>query len=159
MTWTKRQLISSAYEAVGLAGYVFDLQPEQFESAMRTMDAMLAAWNAKGIRLGYPIPASPEDSNLDDESSIPDAANEAVTLNLGLRLAAGLGKTVSVETKHLAKLAYDTLLSRAAMPTEMQFPATLPLGAGNKTYRAPSQVFVTPPTPTIDAGSDGPIEF
>ncbi len=159
MTWTKRQLISSAFESVGMAGYIFDLTPEQIESALRKMDMMLAAWNAKGIRLGYPIPVSPEDSELSDESGIPDAANEAVVYNLGIRLAADFGKVVGAETKMHAKMAYDTLLARAAYPVPYQFPSTLPAGAGNKSTQQRRRVFVTPPTDTVDAGADVPIDF
>jgi hypothetical protein len=54
MGYTKRQFISAAFEEIGLASYVFDLQPEQLQSALRRLDAMMADWNAKGIRLGYP---------------------------------------------------------------------------------------------------------
>lgn len=159
MTWTKRQLVNSAFESIGMAGYVFDLQPEQVESATRVMDGMLAAWNARGIRIGYPIPASPEDTSIDDESGISDDANEAVVYNLGIRLAAAFGKPVSTETKMTAKMAYDALLSRAVIPIEQHFPDTLPLGAGNKTYRTPRQVFVTPATDPLDAGPDGPLDL
>ena len=56
MGYKKRQFISAAFEEIGLASYVFDLQPEQLQSALRRLDAMMADWNAKGIRLGYPAP-------------------------------------------------------------------------------------------------------
>ena len=51
MGWTKRQYIEQAFEEVGLAAYVFDLTPEQLQSALRKLDAMMAEWNAKGLRL------------------------------------------------------------------------------------------------------------
>ena len=75
MGYTKRQFISAAFEEIGLASYVFDLQPEQLESALRRLDAMMADWNAKGIRLGYPLPSSPQDSSLDEETLVPDSAS------------------------------------------------------------------------------------
>ena len=52
MGWTKREYIEQAFEEIGLASYVFDLTPEQLQSALRKLDAMLAEWNAKGLRLG-----------------------------------------------------------------------------------------------------------
>ena len=55
MSWTKRQFINAALEEIGLASYVFDIQPEELESALRRLDAMMADWNAKGIRIGYPL--------------------------------------------------------------------------------------------------------
>ena len=33
MSWTKRQYIVDAFEEIGLASYVYDLQPEQLQSA------------------------------------------------------------------------------------------------------------------------------
>ncbi|OYW93885.1 MAG: hypothetical protein B7Z23_04325, partial [Pseudomonadales bacterium 32-61-5] len=87
MGYSKRQFISAAFEEVGLASYVFDLQPQQIESALRRLDAMMAEWNAKGIRLGYPLPNSPESSDLSAESQVPDSANEAIITNLAIRIA------------------------------------------------------------------------
>mgnify|MGYP003525752305 CR=1 FL=1 len=55
MGWTKRQFVTQAFEEIGLAAYVFDLTPEQLQSALRRLDSMMASWNAKGIRLGYQI--------------------------------------------------------------------------------------------------------
>ena len=78
MGYTKRQFVTAALEEIGLASYVFDLQPEQLQSALRRLDALMAEWNGKGIRLGYPLPSSPQDSDLDEESNVPDSANEAV---------------------------------------------------------------------------------
>lgn len=159
MGYTKRQFVEGAFEEIGLASYVFDLSPEQLESAVRRMDAMMAEWNGKGIRLGYPIPGSPQDTDLDDPSNVPDSAWEAITANLALRLAPTMGKTPSVETKITAKNAYNTVLNRACFPPEMQFPGTLPSGAGNKPKINEGSVFMPEPETTIDAGTDAPITF
>ena len=64
---------------------------------------MLAEWNAKGIRLGYPIPGSPDDDLASEAAAVPDSAYEAVILNLAIRLAPQYGKTVALETKATAK--------------------------------------------------------
>jgi hypothetical protein len=156
MSWTKRQLIESAFEEIGLAAYVYDLLPSQLESAMRRLDAMMASWNAAGIRLGYPIPSSPENSDLDSESGVPDSANQAIILNLAIQLAPGFGKTVSPDTKMGAKQAYSKMMSLAAKPIERQFPDTLPLGAGN---RNSERTFHQTPVDTLDAGNDSELEF
>jgi len=158
MGWTKRQFVEQAFEEIGLAAYTFDLSPAQLESAMRRMDTMMATWNAKGIRLGYPIPSSPENSDLDQETNVPDSANEAIYLNLGIRLAPGYGKVVSVDTKVSARSAYEAILSKAAMPVEQQLPSTLPAGAGNKPWRYDNPYMQDPIDPVL-AGEDGEIEF
>lgn len=157
MGWTKREFISQAFEEIGLASYVFDLQPEQLESALRRLDAMLAGWNANGIRLGYPLPGSPNASDLSVDTGVPDYANEAIYLGLALRLAPGYGKTVSPETKQLADMAYNAMVNQTAPPTpERQLPQTMPLGQGTKPWRNDNP-YVIAPTEGVDAGTDGTI--
>jgi hypothetical protein len=159
MGYSKRQFVAAAFEEIGLASYAFDLQPQQFESALRRLDAMMASWNALGIRLGYPLPSSPQFSDIDAESEVPDSANEAIITNLAIKLAPGYGKQVMPETKATAKETYNTLLSRAAVPMEQQLPSTMPSGAGNKPWRVYDDPFLRPPVDPVLAGQDGPIQF
>ncbi len=159
MGYTKQQFVSAALEEIGLASYVFDLQPEQLQSALRRLDAMMADWNAKGIRLGYPLPSSPQNSNLAEETLVPDSAYEAIICSLGIRLAPSYGKQVMPETKTTAKQGYDILLQRATFPLEKQLPGTMPAGAGNKPWRVYDNPYVRPPYFPVDAGPDGPLEY
>lgn len=157
MGWTKRQLVVQAFEELGLGAYVFDLEPEQLQSALRRLDSMMGTWDGKGIRLGYPI-SSPESSDLDDDSNLPDAATETVFTNLALRLAPSFGKTPSVDTKTTAREGYQVLLGKAAHPIESQFPGTLPVGSGNKA-RGIQNPFMPEPTDPLKTGSDGVLDF
>lgn len=159
MGWTKRQFVEQAYEEIGYASYVYDLEPEQLESAMRRLDSMMTTWNGKGIRLGYPAPGSPEYSNLDAETGVPDYANEAIYVNLALRLAPTVGKTLAMETKANAKALYNLLLQKTSLPMEQQMPKTMPAGAGHKPWRRHNDPFVREPKDPLLAGDDGPIEF
>ena len=159
MAYTKRQFIEAAFEEIGLASYVYDLEPEQLNGALTRLDAMLATWNTQGIRLGYPIPSSPENSNLDDDSNVPDTANEAIILGLAIRLAPGFGKVVSRDTKVSFKSAYVNLLNFTTEVPEMQFPSSLPRGQGAKAYQSESNTFFNTPLDPIDAGKDGELEF
>ena len=158
MGYSKRQFVTAAFEEIGLASYVFDLSSEQLDSALRRLDSMMASWNGKGLRLSYPLPGSPENSDIDAESSVPDFANEAIILNLATRLAPSMGKLVPIETKAAAKQALDVVLLRFAFPLEKSLPNTMPAGAGTKPWRR-DNAFLYPVQPTLDAGSDGPIEF
>ena len=155
MSYTKRQFVEAAFEEAGMAAYVFDLSPQMVQSACRRLDAMLATWNAKGIRLGYPLPSSPENTDIDTETGVPDSANEAIITNLSMALGPSFGKVANPVTMARAKMAYDTLLARAAMPGEMQL-GSLPSGAGNKTWDQP---FLPPPEDPIKAGPDGELQF
>ncbi len=137
MGYTKRQFVQEAYSEMGMADYVFDLSAEQMQSAVRRLDAMMAMWSGRGIKLNYPIATEPENVDLDTETDVPDYANEAIILNLAIKVAPGHGKTLSQDTKASAKEALTTVLNHAAMPMEMQFPEGMPLGAGHKPARYP----------------------
>jgi hypothetical protein len=142
MSFTKKQIIEQAFEEIGLASYIFDLTPDQLDSALRRLDLMVASWQAMNIQIGYPLPASPGNSNIDEEIQTSLNNNEALVLNLAVRLAPAYGKSVSQDTKTTAKNLYNQLLIEAAMPYEQQFVRTLPLGAG---YKRTDQVFVNVP--------------
>jgi len=149
--------VTEALGELGLASYVFDMQPEDLQTALRRLDAMMAEWNGKGIRLGYPLPGSPQDADLDEPSQVPDSANEAIITNLAIRLAPGFGKQPSPLTLATAKAGYNTLLSRAAMPEEQQLPGTMPSGAGLKPWRWYGDPFIRPPSDPVKAGGVGNI--
>jgi len=142
MGWTKKQILEQAFEEIGIASYIFDLTPDQLMSALRRMDLMVSSWYAKNIKIGYPLPGTPNNSHMEEQIDTPLQANEALVLNLAVRLAPSYGKVVAPETKMLAKQLYDQLLVQAAMPFEMQYPRTLPLGAG---YKRTERVFVDIP--------------
>lgn len=151
MSYTKRQFVVEAFEAIGVAEYVYDLSPEQLQGALRKLDAMMATWNGKGIRVGYPLPASPQDSSLDEVTGVPDSANETIYCNLAIRLAPGLGKNVSPDVRAMAASGYNGLLSRAAMPRPVKTYG-MPAGAGNKNLEQP---FIDPTPDGLETGPDG----
>jgi hypothetical protein len=155
MSYTKRQLVDAAMAEIGLASYAFDLMPEQRESALRRLDSLMAEWNARGLRLGYPVPDNPANSDIDVDSNIPDAAWEAVITNLALRLAPSYGKQVNIETKVTARHSLNTILARAALPAEMKLPS-MPSGAGNKSIDNP---FTPEPSSDLIAGPDSTLDF
>lgn len=157
MPWTRRQFIDMAYEEIGLGGD-YTLSPAELESARTRLDGMMATWNARGIRLGYPIGATPFDGDLDDVTNVPDAANEAIYLNLAVRLAPSFGRQIMPATAASAKTALDALSARVAYVPQRQMPAYSPSGAGNR-WRGVGSPFLRRPSSSIDAGPDGPITF
>ena len=159
MGYSKRQFVTSALEEIGIASYSFDVSPEQLESALRRLDSMIADWNGKGIRLGYPLPSSPEFSDIDAESEVPDSANEAIITNLAIRIAPSYGKQLMPETKITARDAYQTLLNRATLPPQQQMPGSMPAGAGNKPWRVYDDPFIRPPVDYVQTGQDGPLNI
>lgn len=134
MSYTRRQFVEGAYQEIGLDPYEFDIPASLLETGRKRLDAMMEDWYARGIRLGYPIPLSPEDSDLDEETNVPFRANRAIIANLALELAPGRGKTPSLLTVRAAKTGFNTVMSISAMPPEVQL-RRLPAGAGNKPWR------------------------
>lgn len=133
MSWTKRQIVEQALEELGLASYVFDMQPEQVESARRRLDSMMALWDSKDIRFGYPLASEANSGDLDQETNIPDFAVEAVYLNLAIRLASSFGKAVPIELKAMARDAFETIqLAMISNPPRVRLDPSLPRGAGHK---------------------------
>lgn len=146
--WTKRQLVTEAYGELALAGYEFDITPEEQQTALHRLDAMMATWEGQGVRVGYAFPTNPDDSDLDQPSGLPDMAVEAVFLSLAIRLAPGNGKQISPDTRRAARQGFLRLLREAAQPAQQQLPSTLPRGAGNRGWAMGQHPFF--PTPSSD---------
>lgn len=161
MGWTKRQFINQAFEEIGLAAYVFDLSPEQIISACRRLDSMMAGWTINGIHLGWPAPSTPDSTDLDVDTNVPDLANEAIYLNLARKLAPGFGKTLPQNLAVDANRAYSNLLNQTAYPVPtMQLPGTMPRGAGAKPWRTfSSNQFLNQPVDPLLSGPDGEMIF
>lgn len=132
MSWTKRQLVLQAFRKAGLSAFVFNLTPDQLQSAARDMDAMVLDWQTKNILLSYPVSVNPDNVDLDAETNVPPHAALAVYYGLAVLIAPDFGKTPALETKTAANNAFNSLLIDAARPKEIPHDGTMPSGAGNK---------------------------
>lgn len=158
MGWLKRELIEQAFTEIGMPPSMFNVTPEDMQAALRVLDAMMATWNAKGLRLGYTLPSSPSTSDIDLDSGLPDLAYEAVYQALAIRIAPSFGKTVSPDTRASAKSAYEAVLLSIAFPPE-QPSRSIPKGAGNKPWRhGNGSPFFSEVAEDIDAGNDAPLD-
>lgn len=153
MAWTKRDVIRQAYSEIGRADYEFDLQPEDLQTALRLLDAMMASWSGtQGIRIGYS--GGNGFGDVDADVEVPDWSVEALYLNLALRLAPGIGKTPSPETKINAKAALDALRVRNVKPGLRRISGYA--GAGNSAWGVRSMPEDIEP---IATGSDNTLSF
>jgi len=157
MGYTRRQYIEAAFEELGLAEYTFDMQPEQYQGAARRLDSMLLDWNGRGLRLGPNISGSVAGAELNTDMGIPDIANEAIILNLAIKLAPSYGKTPSPDTKAGARSALNTVFGRFAQPIPQRYPRDVPLGAGNKPWRL-GNPFVVYQNEPLTANTDSVLE-
>jgi P22 tail accessory factor len=132
--WTNRTIIEQALAELGMASYVYDIQPELMTSAHDVLRAMIAGWEPHDVSLGYEFA-----SELAEESGIADENIELVYTMLACRLAPRLGKTISAETKSATIVGFNALLTRSASePGQQQLPSTMPMGAGNRRTFAPA---------------------
>lgn len=150
MSLTRRQLLTAAYGELGISNE-FDVSPYELTQGVGKLNRMLATWTGRNIRIGY----SPG-TGLDDETGIPDVAQDTVAMNLALRLAPGVGKVPSTDLKRDARLAYLALLTNKVLLIPVQLPQEMPLGAGNR--RFVDRRFVSPPTDPAETGAGGTID-
>lgn len=157
MSWPKSQLVTEAYNELALAGWIFDVSPEESLHGLIRLEAQMGEWEGKGIRVGYAFSSdAPNQADLDADSGLPPMAWRPVFMNLAVDLAAGFGKQLMPSTMKGAADGYDTLLWAAAMPTEQQLPDRLPRGAGNKPWRINDWPFFPPADPSPLGNSPGP---
>ena len=155
MAYKKLDIVDLAFQEIGIASYEFDLNPLESNGALRQLDLMMATWNKRGIRIGYPIPSSPNNSDLDDEIDIGDDAFEAMYLNLAVRISAGFGKQLSPQTRIAATRTYLELLSSSMRPIEQAYDyRAVPSGAGNKSWTFRGSPFLPIARSPLTTGSD-----
>jgi hypothetical protein len=147
---TRRELITGAYGELGISNE-FDVSPDELTGAVTRLNSLMATWNARNLRVGY----SPG-TGLDEATGIVDAADDAVTLNLAIRLAPSVGKIPHPSLVVDARRAYLALLTQRVKLIPVQLPAEMPAGAGNRRYT--DRVFVSPPSDPVETGSGGIID-
>jgi hypothetical protein len=143
--WSKRAIVVQSFEEAGLAAVVFDLEPEQLDSALRKLDTFAAELVGQGIRTSYALSADPEGSDLDDDSGLPATDVSAYYLNLSLRIGPAFGKTIQPDTRNAAKAALDGLIKRSVVVGCVPYSSTLPRGTGNRRLGGRSRLFYPAP--------------
>jgi hypothetical protein len=136
VSYTKRYVVTEAYAELALAGYVFDLTPDELLWASGRLDMLMGTWLESGIDLGYPVPTGPA-LDLDEGTNLEPWAIEPAMLALAVRIAAAKGKQLAPSTLAAAKSAYDRMAVRFALPdVAVPYQDTLPVGAGDKPWRS-----------------------
>lgn len=133
-TATKRDLFEMAFEECGLPGYSFTAQPNEISSALRRLDSTMRELEVQGVRIGYNFPAEVGASDPDEPALIPDYAINGVAGQLALRIAPGLGKTLSPEQKRGASLGMVAMQAASKVVPQVRLPRTTPKGSGNQPY-------------------------
>jgi hypothetical protein len=118
------------------------------------MDAMLAQWSVRGLRIAYNAPGG-----LDDESGVPDWAVEAVVSNLALKVGAMVGKQPMPSMLATAATSYNTVAAVSmSVPERARVNMAVPAGAGNRSEDA-WNIYLPEPVEPITTGGDGPLDL
>lgn len=153
--WTKRQLVDKVFAELALAGYVYDIDPEEQQDAASTLEMMVAGWIPDGISLPFNFAADSSSIDLDADSGVPLVHIRTVYCGAAIAFASSKGKTVRAQTQKAFGDGYSRLLRAAAMPPEQQL-RTMPIGAGAQSWRTTDNPFTTSPdTSPLQVGEDG----
>lgn len=125
----KRDIIELAFDDCGMAGYEFDRTPEEQSMALRKLNAMMMEhpW----VHLGYDQPSYGV-GQAEGGSGIPDFAINAVAQYLALRIAPGMGVTLSPEYKATMARSLLNLQSELAVIPTICLPGNTVRGAGHR---------------------------
>jgi len=133
-TSTKRQIIEMAYEECSLAGYEFNVTPEELFSGLRKLDALMAQWAQSSKDLGYNFPATFGGGDLEDVSGIPDAAISGASISLAMAIAPAMGKQMSGESRARLAKTMSVISTMCARPASMGWARSTVAGAGNRRF-------------------------
>lgn len=124
---TKREIVVLARNFCGISSAEFDLGPDELSEHILMLDVMMgdAPWNLLGYMPGEP-------SLPEDRSNLADADVSAVYMELGKRIALGLGAELTPARAAQAGKSYIDLISRYTTPPTQPWRAGTPRGAGNR---------------------------
>lgn len=123
-------LIKDALIEITLLGAEAPVEAVDAQGAIRYLNRMMTALNARGVDLGYT-----EVTNLGDDITIPAGANEGVLFLLARTLwnqYSEDGTPVPALLVANADAGLDTLLHIAVNVGPTEYPDTLPVGSGNE---------------------------
>ena len=128
-TITKKDVINMALAQIGIASYEFDVTPDEYNIALKMLDAMFSTWAGLGFWAGY---LQCYDGDITEPMYIPDVYFEAAYTNLAIRLAPSYGTIPSPQLAAVANQSYSMLMQQAAMIPVQVFGPTTPVGSGNE---------------------------
>lgn len=157
MALTKSDLVKQALQKLAVTGFDAEINPEEIKAGVITLEEMMAAWDAQGIKCGYKFAALPETADAEADAGVPDIARQAIAYNLAILRADAYGKQVSQSVLMMADAGMTALLAAIAFIPTMQYPGRMPRGSGN-TLRYTRWTRYYRPQDTLDADNAGPID-
>ena len=118
------------YEECGRAGYDFDRLPSEDASTLRKMDAVMSQLLSQGVAVNYNFPAVFGQGKPSDAMGVPDSVLDTIAMMVALRVAPGMGKTMSVESRKALAEGKAFLFAETSKLPDMLLPKTTASGSG-----------------------------
>lgn len=128
-TITKGDIVSAAYVQSQVNALTAPATAEQTNLGLDMLDRMMTALPSQGITLPYILTKPPVAT---DQSGIPDYAEQAIILNLAIKILPLLGRQASVDLRADAKTSLDGLRDQEAPPVSTN--PYMPIGAGGSRW-------------------------
>jgi hypothetical protein len=124
---TKREIVILARNFCGISSAEFDLGPDEMSEHILMLDVMMGdgPWNLLGYLAGQP-------SLAEDRSNLADADVSAVYMELGKRIALGMGVELTPARAGQAGKSFIDLTSRYTTPPTQPWRGGTPRGSGNR---------------------------
>lgn len=120
------EVVIDALEDLVVQAEEQEIVQAEARAAIRALNDMMLAWEARGIDLGYTIV-----ENMGDEMTVPYGSLQGIKAYLAIALAPKYDATVTQALIQKAKDGWDAIVDLAVDIGSMAFPDTLPQGHGN----------------------------
>ena len=120
-------IVNGALRKLGINPSDSTITGQEMLDGIESLNDMLIEWENSGIVLGFSPIADPADI-----VRIPRGTENAVKANLSGRMASDYSKQLSPALIAEISASTDNMLRIISKPLDVEFPDTLPLGAGNQ---------------------------
>ena len=121
-------IIDRSLKALGATSVLNPAAPELTNDSFEYLVELLNRWAAQNTNFGALIP-----DVLGDDLEEPLFVTQALIYTLASEISPMARKTPNKHLLHLVSKTYKAMIVRVNPRPKVQFPNTLPLGAGNKT--------------------------
>lgn len=133
---TAAQVIKAALQKIIVQASEAELEPDEFEDTIFTMNNYMLDLDASGIALGYTVVTT-----IGDEVTIPVGALRGLIYNLAIEAAPEFSGVVTAEVREIARAGLNTMRKLGVSLGDMAFPSTLPRGTGNDLHHFVSRYY------------------
>lgn len=124
---TAGDIIKDALQELTALGSEQPAPASDVNDAIRYLNRMVTAWDARGIKLGYTIVKNPSDI-----VTVPAGALSGIVANLAVELANSYDVPVGGDLADRANTGLNTIRQIGLKIGQQHFSGNLPIGSGNE---------------------------